>query len=130
MSTAVLPNIASTPTSTLRNVPHWIGGKAVTGTSGRSGNVFNPATGQVQALVPLANRAELEAAVSVAHDAFPAWSAQPPLRRARVLFRFRELFEQRLDDFARLITSEHRSEEHTSELQSRQYLVCRLLLEK
>jgi malonate-semialdehyde dehydrogenase (acetylating)/methylmalonate-semialdehyde dehydrogenase len=69
--------------------------------------VYNPATGQVQALVPLASRAELDAAVAAAQAAFPEWSAQPPLRRARVLFRFRELFEQRLDDFARLITSEH-----------------------
>jgi malonate-semialdehyde dehydrogenase (acetylating)/methylmalonate-semialdehyde dehydrogenase len=55
----------------------------------------------------LANRAELDAAVVAAEAAFPAWSAQPPLRRARVMFRFRELFEQHLDDFARLITSEH-----------------------
>jgi malonate-semialdehyde dehydrogenase (acetylating)/methylmalonate-semialdehyde dehydrogenase len=69
--------------------------------------VYNPATGQVQALVPLANRAELDAAVAAAQTSFPEWSAQPPLRRARVLFRFRELFEQHLDDFARLITSEH-----------------------
>jgi malonate-semialdehyde dehydrogenase (acetylating)/methylmalonate-semialdehyde dehydrogenase len=61
----------------------------------------------VQALVPMANAAELDAAVRAAQAAFPAWSAQPPLRRARVMFRFRELFEQRLDDFARLITSEH-----------------------
>ena len=107
MSTAVLPNIASTPTSTLRGIPHWIGGKAVAGASGRTANVFNPATGQVQALVPLANAAELNAAVAAAEAAFPAWAAQPPLRRARVLFRFRELFEQHLNDFAELITSEH-----------------------
>ena len=107
MSTAVLPKIDSDSHATLRAIPHWIGGKAVSGTSGRCGNVFNPATGQVQALVPLANRAELGAAVASAQDAFPEWSAQPPLRRARVLFRFRELFEQHLDDFARLITSEH-----------------------
>jgi malonate-semialdehyde dehydrogenase (acetylating)/methylmalonate-semialdehyde dehydrogenase len=107
MSTAVLPNIAAKPTDTPRPIPHWIGGKAVAGVFGRAGNVYNPATGQVQALVPLANRAELDAAVAAAQAAFPEWSAQPPLRRARVLFRFRELFEQRLDDFARLITSEH-----------------------
>jgi malonate-semialdehyde dehydrogenase (acetylating) / methylmalonate-semialdehyde dehydrogenase len=107
MSTAVLPNIASTPATTPRGIPHWIGGKAVAGVSGRTGNVYNPATGQVQALVPLAGAAELNAAVAAAEAAFPAWSAQPPLRRARVLFRFRELFEQHLDDFARLITSEH-----------------------
>ena len=107
MSTAVLPNMAATPTDTPRAIPHWIGGKAVAGASGRAGNVYNPATGQVQALVPLANRAELDAAVAAAQTSFPEWSAQPPLRRARVLFRFRELFEQHLDDFARLITSEH-----------------------
>jgi malonate-semialdehyde dehydrogenase (acetylating) / methylmalonate-semialdehyde dehydrogenase len=107
MSTAVLPNIASTSANTPRAVPHWIGGKAVAGASGRTGNVYNPATGQVQALVPLANAAELNAAVAAAEAAFPAWAAQPPLRRARVLFRFRELFEQHLDDFAELITSEH-----------------------
>jgi malonate-semialdehyde dehydrogenase (acetylating)/methylmalonate-semialdehyde dehydrogenase len=69
--------------------------------------VYNPATGQVQALVPLANSAELNAAVASAEAAFPAWAAQPPLRRARVLFRFRELFEQHLDELAAVITSEH-----------------------
>ena len=107
MSTAVLPKIDSDSSVALRAIPHWIGGKAVAGTSGRNGNVFNPAIGHVQALVPLANRDELDAAVAAAHDVFPEWSTQPPLRRARVLFRFRELFEQHLDDFARLITSEH-----------------------
>jgi malonate-semialdehyde dehydrogenase (acetylating)/methylmalonate-semialdehyde dehydrogenase len=111
MSSATLPNVNSPAVSaadtTPRAIPHWIGGKAVAGVSGRAANVYNPATGQVQALVPMANRAELDAAVSAAQAAFPAWSAQPPLRRARVMFRFRELFEQRLDDFARLITAEH-----------------------
>jgi malonate-semialdehyde dehydrogenase (acetylating)/methylmalonate-semialdehyde dehydrogenase len=107
MSTAILPDIAVTQTAPLRAIPHWIAGKAVPGNSGRTANVYNPATGQVQALVPLANSAELNAAVAAAEAAFPAWAAQPPLRRARVLFRFRELFEQHLDDFAALITSEH-----------------------
>jgi malonate-semialdehyde dehydrogenase (acetylating) / methylmalonate-semialdehyde dehydrogenase len=107
MSTAVLPNIAQTAVASPRAIPHWIGGRPVTGASGRTAKVYNPATGQVQALAPMANAAELDAAVAAAQAAFPAWSAQPPLRRARVMFRFRELFEQRLDDFARLITSEH-----------------------
>ena len=107
MSTAVLPDIAVDSTNAPRAITHWIAGKPVSGISGRTANVYNPATGQVQALVPLANRAELDAAVAAAVAAFPEWSAQPPLRRARVLFRFRELFEQHLDDFARLITSEH-----------------------
>ena len=106
MSTAVLPDASST-WNTPRSIPHWIGGKPVKGESGRTANVFDPATGQVQALVPLASRIELEAAVAAAQGALPAWSAQPPLRRARILFRFREIFEQHLDDIARLITSEH-----------------------
>jgi malonate-semialdehyde dehydrogenase (acetylating)/methylmalonate-semialdehyde dehydrogenase len=107
MSTAALPNVASASTRAPRTIPHWIAGRAVAGASGRTAKVYNPATGEVQAQVPLANHAELEAAVAAAEAAFPAWSAQPPLRRARVLFRFREVVEQHLDDFARLITSEH-----------------------
>jgi malonate-semialdehyde dehydrogenase (acetylating)/methylmalonate-semialdehyde dehydrogenase len=107
MSTAVLSDIASQTAATLRAVPHWINGKPVAGASGRTSKVYNPATGQVQALLPLANRAELDAAVAAAQAAFPAWSSQPPLRRARVMFRFREIFESRLDEIAALITSEH-----------------------
>ena len=75
--------------------------------SGRSSNVFNPATGKIQAQVPLASKAELDAAVAAAQAAFPAWAAQPPLRRARVMFRFREIFESRLDEIAAIITAEH-----------------------
>ena len=86
---------------------HWIGGAPVAGTSGRFGQVFHPATGQVQARVPVATEAEVDAAVQAAARAFPAWSAQPPLRRARVLFRFREIFERRLDEIAACITREH-----------------------
>ena len=107
MSTAVLPNVESKSATPLRTISHWVAGKAIAGTSGRTSNVYNPATGQIQALVPLANRAELDAAVAAAQAAFPAWSAQPPLRRARVMFRFREIFESRLDEIAALITSEH-----------------------
>jgi malonate-semialdehyde dehydrogenase (acetylating)/methylmalonate-semialdehyde dehydrogenase len=107
MSTSVLPNLAPTASAVPRAIPHWIAGKAIPGLSSRTAPVYNPATGQIQALVPLANRAEVYSAIATAHAAFPAWSAQPPLRRARVLFRFRELFESRLDDIARLITSEH-----------------------
>jgi malonate-semialdehyde dehydrogenase (acetylating)/methylmalonate-semialdehyde dehydrogenase len=106
-ATAVLADTVSPAAATPRSIPHWIGGKAVPGASGRTANVYNPATGQIQALVPLANAAELEAAVASAQAAFPAWAPQPPLRRARVLFRFRELFEQNLDAIAALITSEH-----------------------
>ncbi len=106
MSTLVAPLPALT-SSQPRELSHWIGGRAVPGRSGKFGDVFHPASGEVQARVPLASEAEIEAAVSAASSAYPAWSAQPPLRRARVLFRFREIFEQRLDEVAALITREH-----------------------
>ena len=106
-STVVAPEVKSADSPKLREITHWINGQKVTGSSGRFGNVYNPATGQVQAQVPLANRAELDKAVASALAAFPQWAEQPPLRRARVLFRFRELFEQNLDRFAEIITSEH-----------------------
>jgi malonate-semialdehyde dehydrogenase (acetylating)/methylmalonate-semialdehyde dehydrogenase len=105
-STAIAPQAPASETK-LREITHWINGQKVVGTSGRFADVFNPATGKVQARVPLANSAELEMAVSAAQAAFRAWSAQPPLRRARVMFRFRELFEQNLDRLAEIITSEH-----------------------
>ncbi|HVG26479.1 MAG TPA: aldehyde dehydrogenase family protein, partial [Acidobacteriaceae bacterium] len=90
-----------------REITHWIGGKAVAGTSGRFGDVYHPATGTVQARVPLATDAEVDAAVKAAAAAAPSWGAMPPLRRARVLFRFREIFERRLDEIAAVINREH-----------------------
>ena len=109
MSTATSPLATSaTPASTsIREITHWINGAPVKGQSGRFSDVFNPATGQVQARVPLATDAELEAAVQSAAAAFPSWSSLPPLRRARVMFRFREIFESRIDEVAALINSEH-----------------------
>jgi len=107
MSTAVTPDLTTLTSETVRTVTHWIDGVAVAGVSGRSSDVYNPATGKVQAKVPLANRAEMDRAVASAQAAFPGWAAQPPLRRARVMFRFRELFEQHLDEFAAIITAEH-----------------------
>src|SRR6202522_4749991 len=91
----------------LREVHHWFNGQTFTGTSGRFGDVFNPASGEVQARVALATPAEVDTAVAAASAAFPEWSQQPPLRRARILFRFREIFERRLDEVAALLTSEH-----------------------
>lgn len=93
--------------SALREITHWIGGQRVAGNSGRFGDVYNPATGKVHAKVPLASRAELDKVVALAKAAFPAWAAQPSLRRARVLFRFRELLEKNADRIAEAITSEH-----------------------
>ncbi len=108
MSVTTAPLSASEASSKqLREIPHWIDGRRITVASGRTSNVFNPATGEVQALVPLAGAEELNQAVASSERAAAGWAAQPPLRRARVLFRFRELFESRIDELAAIITSEH-----------------------
>jgi malonate-semialdehyde dehydrogenase (acetylating) / methylmalonate-semialdehyde dehydrogenase len=93
--------------STIRELGHRIGGVTVSGRSGRFGNVYDPARGQVTAHVAFADAAEVDAAVQAARHAFPAWAATPPPRRAQVLFRFRELLLQNADRLAKLITSEH-----------------------
>ena len=86
---------------------HWIGGRPVTGEGNRLGDVFDPSTGARTRQVPFATSSEVDAAVRAAAAAFPAWSRTPPVARARVLFRFRELAEARADMLARLITAEH-----------------------
>lgn len=91
----------------MNTVHHIINGKSVKGNTTRFGDVFNPATGAVSKQVVLGTQDDLEAAVSAAKAAFPAWAETPPLARARVLFRARDLIEKRMDDLAALITSEH-----------------------
>jgi malonate-semialdehyde dehydrogenase (acetylating)/methylmalonate-semialdehyde dehydrogenase len=86
---------------------HFIGGKRVAGTSGSFGDVFDPNTGQVQARVPLASAEEVAAAVDNAAEAQPAWAAQNPQKRARVLMRFLQLVNDEMDSLARLLASEH-----------------------
>jgi len=103
-ATATLPTAAP---AAVNDLHHWIAGAPVTGQSGRFSDVFHPATGRVQARVPLASATEVESAVAAAAAAFPEWSSQPPLRRARVLFRFREIFERRIDEVAAAINREH-----------------------
>ena len=88
-------------------IPHFIGGRMVEGTSGRFGNVFDPALGQVARRVSFASKAEVDQAIDAAAAAFPAWAASPPLRRARILNRFRELLDRDLARLAGIITSEH-----------------------
>ena len=88
-------------------ISHWVDGKAVAGTSGRQSDVFNPATGEVQAQVPLASTAEVDAAVKTAAAAFEEWSQTPPLRRARVMFKLREILERDSKKLAAVITAEH-----------------------
>jgi len=90
-----------------KTIPHFIGGKTVEGKSGRAGDVFNPATGEVSGRVALASKAELNDAVAIAAKAFPAWAAITPLQRSRIMFRFKQLLEARLDEAAAIVTSEH-----------------------
>jgi malonate-semialdehyde dehydrogenase (acetylating)/methylmalonate-semialdehyde dehydrogenase len=94
-------------TTTSGTLPLWIDGKAVAATSTRTGNITNPATGEVIRKAPMANPADVDAAVKAATKAFPGWRETPPLRRARILMRFRELLEAHRDEFAQLITQEH-----------------------
>jgi malonate-semialdehyde dehydrogenase (acetylating)/methylmalonate-semialdehyde dehydrogenase len=91
----------------MRDIGHFIGGKTVKGTSGRSGDVFDPNTGEVQAKVALANKSEVETAIANAAAAQPAWAATNPQRRARVMFKFLELVQKEYDDLAKLLSSEH-----------------------
>ena len=91
----------------MKRISHHIGGKSVAGESGRSGKVYDPATGTVQAEVDLASAAEVDAAVNVAREAFPAWRATSLSRRAEILFRLRELVDVHRIDLAKLLTSEH-----------------------
>src|SRR5471032_160935 len=91
----------------MRDIGHFIGGKTVKGTSGRQGDVFNPNTGEVQAKVALASKAEVAQAIANAEAAFPDWAATNPQRRARVMFKFLELVAKEYDDLARLLSSEH-----------------------
>ncbi|MBH1984209.1 MAG: CoA-acylating methylmalonate-semialdehyde dehydrogenase [Burkholderiales bacterium] len=92
---------------TTQQIGHFIGGNPMASRSERMSDVFNPATGAVTAKVSLATAAELNAAVAAAHAAFPAWSQTSPLRRARVMFKFKELLEEHADQLAALITAEH-----------------------
>ncbi len=91
----------------LRTVSHWIGGKLAHSESGRSGIVWNPATGEQQASVAFASVEEVDSAVASAKAAFPAWRATALSRRAEILFRMREIFDQNRRRIADFLTSEH-----------------------
>jgi malonate-semialdehyde dehydrogenase (acetylating)/methylmalonate-semialdehyde dehydrogenase len=92
---------------TISNISHFIHGQHTAGSSPRAQDVFNPATGAVSGRVALATTADVNAAVAAAQAAFPAWADTPPIRRARVMFKFLELVNQHKDDLARLVTLEH-----------------------
>jgi malonate-semialdehyde dehydrogenase (acetylating) / methylmalonate-semialdehyde dehydrogenase len=91
----------------METLTHWINGARTQGASGRHADVFNPATGEVQARVPLASRAELDAAVAAAAAAQPAWGATNPQRRARVMMAFGALINAHMDELAELVSREH-----------------------
>ena len=89
------------------HIGHYINGTQTTGTSSRHQAVTNPAKGAVTAQVALANSADVAQAVAAAQAAFPAWADAPPLRRARVMFKFLELLNLHKDALAHAITAEH-----------------------
>ncbi|TRD18968.1 CoA-acylating methylmalonate-semialdehyde dehydrogenase [Palleronia caenipelagi] len=91
----------------MQTISHWIDGAAVEGRSGRHSDVFNPATGEVQARVPLASTDEVNDAIARAAAAQPAWAATNPQRRARVMMKFGQLLNERMDDLAEAISREH-----------------------
>jgi malonate-semialdehyde dehydrogenase (acetylating)/methylmalonate-semialdehyde dehydrogenase len=91
----------------MKTISHYINGQAFEGRSGRNGDVFNPAHGEIAARVSLAGADDVDLAVAAAREAFPAWSETAPLKRARILFNFKALLDKHQDELAELITREH-----------------------
>ena len=91
----------------VRELSHFIDGQRTAGASGQFGDVYDPAQGRVTARVPVANAAEVAAAVAAAKAAFPAWSETAPLTRARLMFNFKALLDAHTDELAELITRDH-----------------------
>lgn len=91
----------------LAQLKHYSGGHEAPGNSGRFGDVYNPATGEVIAQVPFASAAEIDVTVAAAKKAFASWSEVPPQRRARVMFRFLELLNKNAEELGRIVSREH-----------------------
>jgi malonate-semialdehyde dehydrogenase (acetylating)/methylmalonate-semialdehyde dehydrogenase len=91
----------------MQEIAHFINGQHVKGTSGRFAEVFNPATGEQIAKVPLATPAEMDAAIAAAAEAQPAWAATNPQRRARVMMKLAALIEENMDELAEMLSREH-----------------------
>ena len=90
----------------MTTIGHLINGDIITeGT--RSQDVFNPATGEVSKKVDLASKTTVEEAIAAAQAAFPAWRDTPPIKRARIMFKFKELLEQHADRICELVGEEH-----------------------
>ena len=91
----------------VERIPNLSGGNWVTGNSQRMENVFNPSTGQLIAEVPLASVEETNSVVQSASNSLEAWSETPVVERARIMFKLRQLMEDRFNDIAALVTREH-----------------------
>ena len=91
----------------MKTIEHFVDGKSFSGKSKRTGKVFNPATGEQSADVKLATIEDVNAAVANAQKAFESWSNKPPLQRARVMFKFKELIEKNSDELTKIIVAEH-----------------------
>ena len=95
------------PGGAITRIPHWIGGKRVDGSSGRSGPVYNPALGVQSGAVDLASVEEIDAAVQNAAEAWESWRTMSLAKRAELFFRIRELFHAHREDLAKLLTAEY-----------------------
>ena len=91
----------------MKQIEHLVAGKTWKGNSTRTGDVYNPATGEVTGQVRLASQADVDEVVRRAHAAQPAWGLTPPAKRAAVMFKFRELLYAHQDELAELLSSEH-----------------------
>jgi malonate-semialdehyde dehydrogenase (acetylating)/methylmalonate-semialdehyde dehydrogenase len=91
----------------MQRISHWVNNKVVPGTSGRTGKVFNPATGEQQAEVDLASVEEIDRVVAVAKAAFPEWRATNMSKKAEIMFRLRELLDANRKELASVLTLEH-----------------------
>lgn len=88
-------------------IQHFINGNVTPGTSDKKGDVFNPATGEIISHVTFANQQDINQAVAAAKTAFPEWSNTPAAKRARIMFKYKELLEKNLDELAQLVSNEH-----------------------
>ena len=88
-------------------IQHFVKNKITSGNSKRMGKVFNPATGEQESEVILGSKSDLDNTVEIAKKAFESWSLRPPIQRARIMFKFKELIEKNSDELTKLIVSEH-----------------------
>ena len=84
-------------------IQHFVNGKIIPGKSERRGKVFNPAIGEQESEVILGLKSDLDETVEIAKKAFDTWSLKPPIQRARIMFKFKELIEKNSDELTKMI---------------------------